>query len=303
MFPINSIPLASATPTSYTTPTPTASQAQMVEDASLRNALSRMLARYSLSIVLPAYNEEQVILTTLSEVVSALTGWDANFEVIVVNDGSADATGELVASLAAHDPHVRLIAHATNLGYGAALISGFTAARNDLTFFMDADGQFTICDLPRLLARIEGVDAVLGYRIQRQDSWLRSLNARGWQALIAMTLGVQVRDLDCAFKLIRSDYLRAHPPTTGSALINAELVYTLQRSGARYCEVGVRHLPRLGGRATGAHPRVVVRALLDLLRNGRRWRQSEYTTVPFRDPHPHTSHSPTTNHSQPLKGL
>jgi glycosyltransferase involved in cell wall biosynthesis len=241
-----------------------------------RNAVSVALARHSLSIVLPAYNEEGVIQATVADVAQTLAAWGAEYEVIVVNDGSADRTGELVATLAAHNPHIHLITHATNQGYGAALISGFAAAGMDLTLLMDSDGQFAISDLARLLVHIDDVDAVLGYRLHRRDAWPRLVNAWGWQILVRRMLGVGVRDLDCAFKLLRTDFLRRYPPTTRSALINAELLYTLHRVGATYREVGVRHLPRAGGRATGANPRVITRALWDLLTHARQWRRRGY---------------------------
>lgn len=241
-----------------------------------RIALSRTLAHHGVSVVLPAYNEEQAIIGTLTAVVGTLTEWGADFEVLVVNDGSADRTAELVVAYAARTPRLRLLNHSTNQGYGAALATGFAAATRDLTFFMDADGQFTICDLANLLIHIDEVDAVLGYRIRRQDPWLRLLNARGWGLLTRLTLGLRVRDLDCAFKLLRTDFLRRYPPTTRSALVNAELVYALDRSGARYRQVGVRHLPRQGGRPTGASPGVIVRALWALATNARRWRRRSY---------------------------
>ncbi|MGZ3582521.1 MAG: glycosyltransferase [Ktedonobacterales bacterium] len=241
--------------------------------------MSKVLAHHSLSVVLPAYNEEQAIEATVTEVVSTLDAWDADFEVLVVNDGSVDRTEDIVAGYSLRDPRVHLITHASNQGYGAALKSGFAAASKDLTLFMDADGQFSIHDLAHLLLQIDAVDAVLGYRIQRQDSWLRLVNAWGWKVLVHLALGVQVKDLDCAFKLIRTEFLHAYPPTTGSALINAELVYTLHRTGARYVQVGVRHLPRRAGRATGAHPRVILRALRDLAINAWRWRRRIYSPL------------------------
>lgn len=240
-------------------------------EAGRRIALSEALAHHSLSIVLPAYNEEQSIGATLADVTTALNAWGADYEVIVVNDGSRDHTGEVIAAFAAREPHVRVVTHAVNQGYGAAIKSGFAAAANDLTFFMDSDGQFTIADLPELLVHIEFVDAVLGYRINRQDAPMRLLNAWGWKALVFLALGVHVRDLDCAYKVFRTDFLHANPPTTSGALLNAELLYTLNRVGATYREVGVRHLPRNGGRATGANVRVILRALRDLVRYA--WRQ------------------------------
>lgn len=235
-------------------------------DRDRRVAVSKALAHHGLSIVLPAYNEEQLIRATLADVTTALDEWGADYEVIVVNDGSRDRTGEVVTAYAASHPQVRIVTHLANRGYGAAVASGFAAAANDLTFFMDSDGQFTIADLPRLLVHIDAVDAVLGYRVHRQDSRMRLLNAAGWKALVYLALGVRVRDLDCAYKLLRTDFLRTWPPATNGALINAELLYTLHRVGATYREVGVRHLPRTGGRATGANLGVILRALRDLAR-------------------------------------
>jgi glycosyltransferase involved in cell wall biosynthesis len=229
-----------------------------------RIAVSKALARHSLSVVLPTFNEEQAIRATLVEITAALDDWGADYEVIVVNDGSRDRTEAVDSDYAARHPRVRVVTHATNQGYGAALSTGFAAASKDLTFFMDSDGQFTIGDLPRLLVHIDSVDAVLGYRVRRQDSPMRHLNARGWSALTRLTLGVRARDLDCAFKLFRTEFVHTHPPTTGGALVNAELLHALRLSGGVYREVGVRHLPRNGGRATGANARVILRALRDL---------------------------------------
>ncbi len=237
-----------------------------------RLTLSKALAHHGISVVLPAYNEAAVIATTLAEIAAVLNEWGADYEIIVVDDGSHDATGAIVTAYAAQAPQVRLIAHPTNLGYGAALADGFAAATRDLTFFMDADGQFAIRDLARLLIHVDEADAVLGYRQQRQDSLMRLANARAWGGLVAVVLGVRVRDLDCAFKVFRTDFLHAHPPETQSALINAELLYKLQRSGATFCQVGVRHLPRQGGRATGANPHVIIRAIRDLAYYAYRWR-------------------------------
>jgi putative flippase GtrA len=253
---------------------PPASASQIAARAlDQRITLSRALAHHGISVVLPAYNEEQAIESTLADVLCTLDEWNADFEVIVVNDGSADRTGALVGAVMRRDARVRLITHPANQGYGAALADGFAAATKDLTFFMDADGQFTLRDLVHLLIHIDGADAVLGYRLHRQDSGLRLLNAWGWNVLVALTLGVRVRDLDCAFKLFHTDFLHRHPPETRSALINAELLYRLKNAGATYCQVGVQHLPRRGGRATGANPRVIARALLDLMVSARRWRR------------------------------
>ena len=135
----------------------------------------------SLSVILPAYNEEELIQDTVSVVISTLSAWMQNFEVIVVNDGSKDRTKEIVEHLASYDRRIRLINHPVNQGYGAALVTGFESVRKDYAFFMDSDGQFDIRDLLRFFPLIHEYDAVLGYRIDRRDTWMRKLNAWCWK--------------------------------------------------------------------------------------------------------------------------
>ena len=233
----------------------------------------------SLSVILPAYNEEALIAGTISTVVSTLRTWMRDFEVIVVNDGSKDRTGEIVASMAARDRCVRLITHPQNKGYGAALVTGFESATKELTFFMDSDGQFDIGDLVRFFPLIEEYGAVLGYRVDRQDTWMRKLNAWGWKKLVGFVFGVHARDIDCAFKLFRAEFFRTHRLETRGAMINAEILYKLARAGYTYTELGVQHLPRRAGKATGAKLRVILRALGELFLYAEKWRKEEQQTV------------------------
>ena len=230
---------------------------------------------HSLSVILPAYNEAQVIASTVSTIREVLSAWGTDFEIIVVNDGSTDQTGEIIAALAASDPRICFVTHPVNQGYGAALVSGFAAATKELTFFMDADGQFDIHDLRTFFLFIDRYDAVIGYRMDRQDSWMRKLNARGWGLLIGWMLGVHVRDVDCAFKLLHTDFLRQHPLETRGAVINAELLYTLTQAGGTTKELGVHHLPRRAGRATGAKLSVILRAFRELFAYAYKWRRAE----------------------------
>jgi len=229
----------------------------------------------SLSVVLPAYNEEALIADTIVTIVSTLTTWMRDFEVIVVNDGSKDRTGEIVAHLSASEPRVRLINHPVNKGYGAALVTGFESVSKEMAFFMDSDGQFDIKDLVHFFPFIGEYDAVLGYRIDRQDTWMRKLNAWGWKQLVHFIFGVCVRDIDCAFKLFRAEFFRTHRLETRGAMINAEILYKLTRAGYTYTEVGVRHLPRRAGLATGAKPSVIIRALREMFFYAGKWRQEE----------------------------
>ena len=222
------------------------------------------LSIHSLSVILPIYNEEDALATTIAEVLDTLQTSVTDFEIVAVNDGSNDNTEEILADLATTIPQLRVVTHERNQGYGTTLVDGFAAATKELTLFMDADGQFDIKDLPRLLAFIDNYDAVIGYRIHRQDTWMRKLNAWGWKTLVGMLLGVHVRDIDCAFKLLRTEFLHQYALQTRGAMINAELLYTLKHAGYTYREVGVHHLPRRGGRATGANPRVIARAFHEL---------------------------------------
>jgi glycosyltransferase involved in cell wall biosynthesis len=150
-------------------------------------------------------------------------------------------------------------------------VSGFAAATKELVFFMDSDGQFEIRDLQKFFPLIDTYDAVIGYRIDRQDSWMRKLNAWGWKQLVGWVLGVHVRDVDCAFKLLHTEFLHQHPLETRGAMINAELLHRLTRAGCSYEEIGVNHLPRLHGRATGARLSVILRAFCELFVSAHEW--------------------------------
>jgi hypothetical protein len=231
--------------------------------------------KQSLSVITPAYNEEVAIADTVHSVVAMVSQWTKDFEVIVVNDGSRDNTGAILAEISAADPRVRVINHEVNRGYGAALVSGFEAAAKDLIFFMDSDGQFDIQDLARFFPLIEKYDAVLGYRINRQDTWMRKLNAWGWKMLVSSVFKLSVRDVDCAFKLYRAEIFHNLRLETRGAMINTEILYKLKRSGYTYTQVGVQHLPRRGGRATGAKPAVIARAFRELFVYARKWHREE----------------------------
>jgi putative flippase GtrA len=233
----------------------------------------------SLSVVLPAYNEEALIANTISNIMAVLTTWMRDFEVIVVNDGSKDRTGEIVEQLESYDPRIRLINHPVNRGYGAALVTGFESVSKELAFFMDSDGQFDIRDLVRFFPLIEEFGAVIGYRVHRQDTWMRKLNAWGWKKLVGFIFNVHVRDIDCAFKLFRADFFRTNRLETRGAMINAEILYKLARAGYTYTEVGVQHLPRLAGKATGARPRVILRALREMFVFAEKWRKEEHQAL------------------------
>lgn len=226
-------------------------------------------ATMSISLILPAYNEADIIGTTIEATAKAASQFCPNFEIIVVNDGSADATGSIIDAWARRDASVVPLHHKVNQGYGGALLSGFAAARGKLLFFMDSDGQFAIDDIEKLLeVMTQHPDAVaLGYREKRRDSWFRRLNAWGWKQLVGVMLGLHdVRDIDCAFKLFPTHLVWASQVTSRGAMVNTELLTKLQRMGIPMIQVPVGHYPRQMGKATGANLRVIARAFKELLR-------------------------------------
>jgi glycosyltransferase involved in cell wall biosynthesis len=219
----------------------------------------------SLSLVLPAFNEEANIEAVVNASLATLPVHTHDFEIIVVDDGSRDRTPDLVEQLAADDARVRLVRHPRNRGYGAALTSGFRATRGDFVMFMDADRQFDIRDL-RLLAPFAGeYDVVAGFRMERSDPIHRRVFAEMFNVAVRILFGVHLRDIDCAFKLFRGDLLRGMDLTAPGALINTEIQAKARRQGARLQQVGVHHYPRVAGQASGGSPRVIVRALGETL--------------------------------------
>jgi len=218
----------------------------------------------ALSLVLPAYNEEQNLLRGLPLAVEALERTGRTFEIVVVDDGSADTTAQVVQAAAQADPRIRLVAHVQNAGYGAALRSGFQAARGRSVMFTDADLQFDLGEVGRLLAHADEFDIVAGYRAPRRDPWNRRLNAWAWGRLVNATFDLRIRDVNCAFKLFRREVLEGVDLRSDGAFVNTELLARARSRGWRIHQVPVSHYKRQEGVQTGAHPKVVAKAFVEL---------------------------------------
>jgi glycosyltransferase involved in cell wall biosynthesis len=220
-----------------------------------------------LSYFFPAHNEEANVRELVAEALETLPSLAEAFEIIVVNDGSRDATGTIADQLTAANPGVvRAVHHPTNLGYGAALLSGFRAARHDLVAFTDGDRQFRVADLGLLTQRLgeaDRPDVVAGYRVKRADPVIRTIYARLYRFAIRVWFGLKVRDVDCACKLFRRDVLSGIAVESGGAFFSAELLIKLGAAGRTIAEVGVPHYPRTAGSPTGAKPSVIFRAVRD----------------------------------------
>jgi glycosyltransferase involved in cell wall biosynthesis len=220
-----------------------------------------------LSYFFPAHNEEANLEGLVAEALEALPALADVFEIIAVDDGSRDGTPALANALAAAHPDVvRVVHHPTNLGYGAALRSGFAAARFEFVAFTDGDRQFRVADLGRLTERLAGSDTpdvVVGFRIKRADPLVRTLYARAYRLANRVFFGLTVTDVDCACKLFRRAALDGLRIESGGAFFSAELLIKLRAAGRTVVEVGVPHYPRTAGSATGAKPSVVLRAVRD----------------------------------------
>jgi glycosyltransferase involved in cell wall biosynthesis len=223
----------------------------------------------SLSFFFPALNEEPNVGAVLDSALEILPRFTDAFEVIVIDDGSTDRTGEIADAAARRDSRIRVVHHGRRRGYGGAVRSGLLTATKEFVFFTDGDRQFDIADLARLIPAIETSDAAIGYRLVRRDPFRRLVVAWVYKWMIRILFLVPFRDVDCAFKLFRRDIFTRVPldrVRSNGAFFSPELLITLRRAGIRMREVGVPHYPRAAEKPKGASPNVIVRAIRDLLR-------------------------------------
>jgi glycosyltransferase involved in cell wall biosynthesis len=230
---------------------------------------------HGLSIVIPAYNEEENVAAAVRSVSSVLQEMELGHEIIVVNDGSRDATGDRVRELMPAVPNLKLVEHFPNRGYGGALKAGFAAATKELIVFTPADNQFDFSEIRLLLDKLTpDVVLVSGRRIDRKDNLIRKFNGWGWNTVVRILFGYLIKDIDCGFKVFRRSILDHIHIESNGAMIDTEMLAEMRARGYRIAEVPVTHLPRLAGSPTGANLKVVVRAFRDLFRfRLRLWRE------------------------------
>ncbi len=218
----------------------------------------------NLSAFFPAYNEEGNIEQMVQALKTVLHQVADDFEIIVVNDGSEDKTGEIVDRLVREDDRIRAVHHERNLGYGTAIRSGIQACKKEYIFFTDGDNQFDVSQLSLFVPLGSGYDGVIGFRLNRQDSWMRMANAWAWNRLVRLLLGLKVSDIDCAFKLFHRRVFNQIQLESSGAMISTEILIKIKDKGFKIQEVGVLHSPRLVGKQTGANLRVILRAFREL---------------------------------------
>ena len=219
----------------------------------------------SLSVFFPCYNEQDNIRRVYESAVKVLGTLDVDYELILVDDGSADQTPQIMDAIAATDPRVTVVHHPANLGYGAALRSGIRAATKALVFYTDGDGQFDLNELPPLLPLMREYDVVSCFRLDRREGLSRRLNAWCWTRLVCFLFHLRFRDVNCAFKLFKRRVFDGLELRSTGAVISAELLARVTRGGYAVTQAGVHHFPRTGGRPTGARPRVIFRAFRELV--------------------------------------
>jgi dolichol-phosphate mannosyltransferase len=218
-----------------------------------------------LSVVMPAYNEEEALPYTVFAAVGALEAIAGEWELIIVDDGSEDRTPEILERWRTRDHRIRILTQRPNQGYARALVRGFAAARHMVVLYTDADGQYDLREALTLYPLLKEAEMVAGYRVRRSDSPGRRLASRVFNLVACRLLGLEVRDLNCAFKLFRRSFLELVELTSEGFLIDAELFARADRAGLRWVQVGVGHHPREHGRST-------IRATQTLTSLGELWR-------------------------------
>ena len=221
----------------------------------------------SISVFFPAYNDETSIVTMVDTAMAVLHKQCSDFEVIVVNDGSRDTTAAVLEQLKGkYAPYFSVVTHIENRGYGAALRSGFQAAKKEFVFYTDGDGQYDPNEIPRLIELMEDdVGLVNGYKMERNDPSHRVAIGFLYNRFARWLFGVRIRDIDCDYRLIRRIALNDAQLQSSSGTICVELVRMIELSPWRVVETGVHHYPRLHGRSQFFRVRSLATTLSQLI--------------------------------------
>lgn len=218
----------------------------------------------SLSVFFPCYNEQDNVERVVKAALEVLESLKIDYEVIIVNDGSKDKTGQIADKLAAENKNIKVVHHSPNQGYGAALQSGFKKSTKEYVFYTDGDGQFDIKELPLLFPFTADYDIITGFRINRQDNLIRKMNAFCWTTMVNLLFGMKIKDMDCAFKLYKRKIFDEVTLKSTGALINTEIFARAKNKGYKIYQLGVHHYPRIAGKQTGANLKVILRAFKEL---------------------------------------
>jgi glycosyltransferase involved in cell wall biosynthesis len=219
----------------------------------------------SLSVFFPAYNDGGTIASMVAAAHVACSQVTDTFEIIVVNDGSSDYTAQVLTELQNRYLELSVVTHPINLGYGGALRSGVSAAKNDWVFYTDGDAQYNPLELTCLVAALApGVDVVNGYKTARGDGWMRGMVGWSYNRFVQLLFGIRLRDVDCDFRLISRRIFDEIELFSNSGAICLEMVKKIEDGGYRFAEVAVSHFPRSYGVSQFFVPRRILQSLLQL---------------------------------------
>lgn len=223
-----------------------------------------------ISVFFPAYNEEENIGKTVVSARKKLKQIAKEFEIIIIDDGSTDKTDEIIKKLSLTDERIKIVRHKQNKGYGASLISGFYNSKYEWIAFMDSDGQFDFLEIERFIQiqKKTNADIVAGFYIKRKVSFLRKLNTYLWQRLIRLLFKLNIKDIDCGFKLVKKEVINKIKPLKSQrgAFISTELLVKAKSKGFKIVEIPVHHFPREEGTPTGSNLRVILNSFKDLFK-------------------------------------
>jgi glycosyltransferase involved in cell wall biosynthesis len=228
-----------------------------------------------LSVFFPAYNEEANIARTVTKAKAVLEKIAGEWEILIINDGSKDRTGEVAQNLANRDPRIKVITHSPNRGYGASLKSGFYGSRFPWICFTDSDGQFDFSEVTGFIKtqKKTNADLVVGYYRKRQVSLFRKVNTFFWELVVFLLFGLKVKDIDCGFKFISKKVIDTIPKLESErgAFISSEFLVKAKRAGFSMVEIPVSHFPATR-KGTGADLNVIIKSFVDLFRLWRKLR-------------------------------
>ena len=221
----------------------------------------------TLSVFVPFFNEEENIEHSVNSIYTALSSNPriASFELIIVNDGSTDSTSVLAHRLLHKYENVRVVEHAQNRGYGGALKSGFAACTMDYVFYTDGDLQFDPEEIDLLLQHISEYKVVVGYRKHRKDPFLRIVYAKCWNILVRTIFGLKLKDINCAFKLLKRDVIEDMQLISSGAMVSTELLVRVKDKQVPIKQIAVTHQNRLSGTPTGGSIGVILLAFKELI--------------------------------------
>ena len=201
-----------------------------------------------LTVFFPAYNDGGTIPSMVLTAQIAAREVTDDYEIIVVNDGSQDHTPFVLAELEKHIPQLRVIHHPQNRGYGAALRTGFASASREWIFYTDGDAQYNPMELPLLVEALhDGVDVVNGWKISRNDPFIRVLIGAVYNFGVKLLFGIHLKDVDCDYRLMRRSIFSVIELESPTGSICVEMIKKIQDAGFKFAEVPVSHYHRQYG--------------------------------------------------------